>query len=244
MTLHTFPILIPLALAAGLLAFPSAAAAQAGDDTAAIGVVGGVASGGNDTHGAVGGQVLFPLTGRVDVEVTGLYLDRGPATTAAVLGGNLVVNLTPRGGRFTPYLLGGAGVYHVEFDLEAPRYLGPISGVAPAGATYCPGTGARSGPGFGAPSWSGSGTCTGSGYWAVGDLPTFYARRLGTLTVPPGLRWDARDFTDPAISLGGGIDVHLAGPWHLRPDARVLLVLRGGRTHSIGLFTAAFAYRF
>lgn len=82
------------------------------------------------------------------------------------------------------------------------------------------------------------------GYWGVGALPPFYARRLGALDFPRGGRWGARDFTDPALSLGGGLRFNVSERVMVRPDARALVVFSDGDTHTIGVFVVHVGYRF
>lgn len=228
----------------GLSLVPAPALGQADGSPVTLSATGGIATGAADTHGAVGGTVVFDVTDRLGLEGSVLYLDRGPATYGVAASGNLVVSLVSRRERLVPYALGGFGVYHAGFDLQAPRYLGPIGPGIGAGSTYCPGMGGNRGPGYGAPSWAGTGTCQGTGYWAVGDLPEFYARRLGSLPVPANREWGRRSFTDPAFSVGGGLNIRLTNHWQLRPDARALIVIRNGHTHTLGVYTVSAGYRF
>ena len=55
-----------------------------------------------------------------------------------------------------------------------------------------PGSGVRPGPGTGF--GPGTGTCAAAvaGYWGVGQMPGFYARRLGPMGVPVGGAWETR----------------------------------------------------
>jgi hypothetical protein len=92
----------------------------------------------------------------------------GASDTGAALGGSLLVNLHER------VLIEGQGMYVDRGDgADAWHAVRPGSGVCPAPGS---GFGLGVGPGFG----SGSRTCPASagGYWRVGALPTFYARRL------------------------------------------------------------------
>ena len=236
---------IPAIGALALMWLASAASAQTSYPTVEIAAGGGVANGSADTHGTVGATASVELSDRVAVEGAFDYFERGPATSAFALTGNLRFNLLT-GRRVTPFVVGGGGLYHTDFDLDDPRYLGPVGANARAGSLYCTGMQGRTGPGFGAPSWAGTGTCPAgaAGYWAVGDLPNFYARRLGTLTVPAGGQWGHRTFTDPAVTVGGGLTVHLTDHWALRPEGRALIVFRNSHSHALGVYGVSLGYRF
>jgi hypothetical protein len=82
------------------------------------------------------------------------------------------------------------------------------------------------------------------GYWGVGDLPNFYARRLGPLAFPRSGAWDRQNFTDPALNVGGGVRFNLSERLMLRPDARALVAFGEGRTHTLGVFVVNVGYRF
>lgn len=130
-----------------------------------------------------------------------------------------------------PYLAGGGGVYRASFDLDDPRYPGRF--------------GQQMGPQFGpgmmfdpAAFGAGDGVCP------CGELPQFYARRLGSLVVPASGVWGVRTFADPAVSFGGGARLELTERLFLRPDARVLVVAAAGDTYTLGLVTIQVGYRF
>lgn len=53
-----------------------------------------------------------------------------------------------------------------------------------------------------------------------------------------------RSFTDPAVSVGGGIKVDLGSRLSPRPHARALVVTSGGDTYAVGLFTVNSGCRF
>ncbi len=82
------------------------------------------------------------------------------------------------------------------------------------------------------------------GYWGVGALPNFYARRLGPLVFPPGGTWETRTFTDPVATIGGGVRFNVRERLMIRPDVRALVVLADGHTHTLGVFVVHIAYRF
>jgi hypothetical protein len=231
-------VLVALSLAA------TTAMAQTESRVAVSGSV-GAATDRADTGVAAGGALLFDVHERVSLEGQGTYLKRGKGADAFNLSGSVLVNLRPAGDAIVPYGAVGAGVYHVSFDLDQPRFLGPAGTQFGAGSSVCPapgsGFGFGPGPGFG----SGSATCTGNvGYWGVGALRSFYARRLGALPFPRGGTWGSRDFTDPVVNVGGGVRFNVTDRLMVRPDARALLVLAEGETHTVGVFVVHVGYRF
>ena len=216
------------------------------DPRAAVSASVGVGSGSSDTGVAVGGALLFDVHERLSVEGQGIYLGRGKGADAFTAGGAVLFNVLPGGESLVPYAAVGGGVYHASFDLANPRFLGPVGAQFGGGSTVCAapgrGFGFGPGPGFGA----GTGTCpaTGAGYWGVGALPTFYARRLGPLAFPPGGAWETRAFTDPAVTIGGGVGFNVSERLMIRPDARALVILADAQTHTLGVFVVHIAYRF
>jgi hypothetical protein len=78
----------------------------------------------------------------------------------------------------------------------------------------------------------------------VRQMPMFYANRLGSMVVPADGRWGRRSFSDPTVSLGGGVRVDVSKKVYVRPDARALLVLGGGDTYTVGSFLVSLGYRF
>ncbi len=80
-----------------------------------------------------------------------------------------------------------------------PRFLGPVGTQFSPGSTVCASPGLGFGRGPGAGFGAGTGTCpaTAVGYWGVGAMPDFYARRLGPLAFPAGRSRDGRRPTSP-----------------------------------------------
>lgn len=233
-----------LLVLAALSLSATAAIAQTDSRVAVSGSI-GAATDSADTGVAAGGALLFDVHERISLEGQGTYLRRGEGADAFNVSGSVLINLLPAGEAIVPYGAVGAGIYHVSFDLDRPRFLGPAGTQFGAGATVCPapgsGFGFGPGPGFG----SGSGTCTGNaGYWGVGALPNFYARRLGALPFPRGGTWGSRDFTDPVVSVGGGVRFNVTDRVMIRPDARALIVFAEGETHTVGVFVVHVGYRF
>jgi hypothetical protein len=75
-------------------------------------------------------------------------------------------------------------------------------------------------------------------------MPGFYARRLGPVGIPVGGAWETRSFTDPAVSIGGGLRVNVSERLRVRPDIRTLVVFADAKTHTIGVFGVQLGYRF
>jgi len=233
------------AIVAALLLTTSTAFAQPDSRLAVSGAV-GAATDSADTGLAAGAAILFDAHERIALEAQGAFLTRGEGANAFTVGGSVLVNLLPAGRPIVPYLAVGGGLYHVSFDLDRPRFLGPTGPQFAAGSTVCAAPGTGFGPGAGPGFGSGGGTCTANvaGYWGVGALPQFYARRLGPLSFPRGGDWGTRSFTDPAVNLGGGLRFDVTDRLMIRPDARALVVFGDGKTHTLGVFVVHVGYRF
>lgn len=215
--------------------------------TAPLAVTGhvGAATDSNDTGIAVGGAIQFDLHPRLTIEGEGTYFQRGRGSDAVGLAGSLLINLLPASDPIVPYAAVGAGMYHVSFDLDSNRYLGTAGMQFPAGTMLCASPGTGYGFGHGPMFGSGTAACTNTaGYWGVGAMPAFYGGRMGVLTMPAGGMWGTRSFTDPAITLGGGVRVNLTDRVVLKPDARVWLVMGDGDTQAMGVFTLHVGVRF
>jgi hypothetical protein len=178
----------------------------------------------SDTGAALGGSFLHNLTGRLSLEGTAAYLDRGTGASALHVNASLLVHLLPQTSKYVPYFSGGGGVYRASFDLDDPRYLGE----------FVQQMGPRFGPGM---MFDPAAFGAGEGVCPCGELPQFYLRRLGSMVVPASGVWGERSFTDPAVSFGGGARLELTPRLFLRPDARALVVAAEGDTFTVGLFT-------
>jgi hypothetical protein len=212
----------------------------------AVSFIGGAGSTSSATGVALGGSWLFDLNDRASLEAQGTYLDRGAGADALNVGGSLLVNLLSAGDRVVPYAALGGGVYRSSFDLANPAMLGPVGAQFAQGSVVCPAPGTGMGPGPGAGFGPGTGTCPGAvaGYWGVGQMPGFYAHRLGPMSVPAGGAWETRSFTDPAVSVGGGLRFNVNEHVMVRPDVRALVVFADGETHTLGVFGVQLGYRF
>ena len=170
----------------------------------------------------------------------------GAGTDAVSVNGSLLVNLVSARERLVPYAAVGGGSYRTSFDLADPAFFGPNQHQFGPGSLVCPAPGTGIGPGPGSGFGAGTGTCPGTaaGYWGVGQMPDFYARRLGPMAVPSGGAWDTHSFTDPAVSIGGGLRFNVHEHLMVRPDVRALVVFADGETHTLAVFGVQLGYRF
>jgi hypothetical protein len=83
-----------------------------------------------------------------------------------------------------------------------------------------------------------------SGDQAAGPMPMFYARRYGRMTAATGGRRHMPGFTDPAVSVGGGMRLDLTSRLYVRPDVRAVTIFGGGDTYTVGSATVSVGYRF
>lgn len=232
--MNTHTRLIVIALFVALL--PTFANAQG---RTSLAIVPGVSTGSSDTGVAIAGAISFDLSDRATVEGTVGVADRGPAARAGYAIGGLLLHLLPSSHRAVPYVAVGGGLYRARFDLNHRRFFGGM------GSTYAPGTAmtplTTGMHGFGMMA-GGSNQALGTFY--PGQMPTFYAGRMGAMSVPANNAWGMRDFTDPAVVIGGGVTIGLTEHMFLRPDARALLIFGDGDRHTIGLVTVGLGYRF
>lgn len=186
----------------------------------------GLSSGSSHMAGAaVGGTLVRDLGSRLALEATGSFLSRGMGANGLNLSASLLVNLRPGREKAVPYLAAGGGVYRASFDRGNSRFTGPM-GYGMMGGAGMMGVGPYD-----------------AGQWNYGQMPMFYGNRMGPAG-QEGRAYGHRSFTDPAVSVGGGIKVDLGSRLSLRPDARALVVASGGDTYTVGLFTVNFGYRF
>jgi hypothetical protein len=235
-------------VAAGAIALLGSTALAQSDfaPRTAVSFVGGAVSTRSTTGMALGGSWLFDLNNRASVEAQGTYLDRGAGANALNVSGSVLVNLLSARERVVPYAAVGGGVHRSSFDLTNSAMLGPVGSQFGPGSIVCPAPGTGIGPGPGAGFGPGTGMCSGAvvGYWGVGQMPSFYARRLGPMAVPTGGAWASRSFADPALSFGGGLRFNVNERVMVRPDVRALVVFAEGETHTLGVFGVQLGYRF
>lgn len=195
----------------------------------------GLSSGSSDMGGAaVGGTIVRDLGSRLAVEGSGAYLARGMGADGLSLSANLLVHLRSRHEKAVPYLAAGGGIYRASFDMGNSRFYGPMGG-GMMGGSYAGGYGMMGGYSPSSP----------DGPWNFGQMPMFYANRMGNMTYSQdGRFYGQRAFTDPAVSLGGGIRIDVGSKLFLRPDARALVALSNGGSYTVGLFTVSLGYGF
>lgn len=211
-----------------------------------IAIGGGLSAASPGNGAAIGGRLTFDLTDRLAIEADGSHLGRGDGAGAMFGTVSLVVNLLPAGGKTVPYLALGGGLYGASFNMDSERFFGRLSNQFPGGTQMIPiagthGFGMMQGPYSGPSAWTGPWT---GGTFSPNHMPAFYVDRLGQMMVPTNGRWGRRSFTDPAISVGGGIRLDVSPRVHVRPDARALIVIANGSSHTVGVVTIGVGYRF
>jgi len=206
-----------------MLGFSASLAAQTppAPGPVAVSVLGGVTSGGVSTGGTIGGTFTFDVSDRLSIETTGAYLDRGRGADGLYGNAGLLVNLLPAGGKAVPYAAIGGGVYSVNYDLDNPHIMDQIESAVSAGLGSM------------------------AGFRGFGQMPAMYAERLRSMIWPPPHGgWGRQSFTDPAMTLGGGVRLDLSPHLSLRPDARAVVVFGDGRSSTLGMFSLNVGYRF
>lgn len=232
------------------------------DGPVSFGLLGGLSAGAGDTGGGIGAAFAVDLTETFALEARGVYFDRGAGADAFEANGSLLIKLvTTR--RANPYLAIGGGVYRASFNLDNQRFFGmmglgsvpgaqlvPIQGTSSWGVMPGPGmmggwpNTTTWGPGWMMGNFNWNGAVWNGPTFNVRQMPMFYANRLGSMVVPGDGRWGRRSFTDPAVSLGGGVRLDITEKVYVKPDARALLVVGGGDTYTVGSFSVSLGYRF
>jgi len=248
----TFAVMM-LALTSGAAAQVALPAATASPG-AAVSVVGGLSAGSSASGAALGGAFTFDFNDRLALEATGTWLDRGVGSDALHMNVGLLVNLLPAGSRAVPYVAVGGGFYRASFDLDNNRFFGMMDSQYPAGTPMVPlqgmaGYGMMGGGYYGPSGTMGSWNPGTQGAWpgatfTLDQMPMFYADRLGPMSVPQNGMWGMRSFTDPAITVGGGVNANLGDHLFVRPDARALVVFGNGGSYTVGLLSFSLGYRF
>lgn len=201
------------------------------DRPASIGLLGGLSAGAGDAGGTVGVNLAFDVTDRVGVEARGIGSRQGSGQMGMEATGTMLFTIA-RTAKAAPYAAIGGGVYHTSFDLGSQAMFGAM------GSQYSPGTMMTSVAGS-------SGFMMGNGtVYSGSHMPVFYANRLGQMTVPANGSWGMRSFTDPALTLGGGIRFDVSERLYVRPDVRALMVFGNGDRLTLSTMTLALGYRF
>ena len=229
MRLHSVLVLGCAALPA--VASAEEAGARAGTEKTAVYFQAGYSPSSWHMGGAaLGGVLVRDLTSRLSAEASASYLGRGMGSNGLSASAALLVHLRPSHEKAVPYLAAGGGFYRASFDMGNPRFSGAMN----MGGSMMNGLEMMGGPGS-----TGAGT-----YWNYGQMPHFYGARLADQPGRQEPYYGQRSFTDPVLSLGGGIRIDLGSRLYLRPDARALVVASSGETSTYGLFTVNFGYRF
>lgn len=200
-----------------------------------------------EIQAALGATATFELTRRVAVVGDLDYYSHASWATTIAATGAVSIAVGPGGwsAAAAPYVFAGGGFHRLSADLGSSHVFGPVGSQAQAGDLFCPapgkGRGQGPGPGFG------EGPCAtdpGVGFWGVNELPDFYARRLGPVAVPANREWPSHAWNDGVMTAGGGIRLVSAGGFLVQPEARIWVVLAGGRARTSGLIGASIGYRF
>lgn len=227
----TFRLAI-VAIACLFLATSAGAQQVSGEShTVVVGALGGLSVGSSDAGPALGATLTIDLGHRLGLEGRGVFFGNAHGNEGFELSGALLVDLVEASRRTVPYIAVGGGLYHARLDLDDRRVFGGMTSEFPAGTWLVPQAG-------------GFGMMGGGSTVAVGHMSSFYANRLGAMQVPANGMWGMRRFTDPAMSLGGGLRLDVGEHLSLRPDLRVHLVMRNGDTTTVGTFSLGFGYRF
>ena len=201
------------------------------DRPASIGLLGGLSAGSGDAGGSIGLNLAFDVTDRIGVEARSMGSRQGSGQMGMEATGTMLFTIA-RTAKAAPYAAIGGGVYHTSFDLGSQAMFGAI------GSQYGPGTMMTSVAGS-------SGFMMGNGtVYNVSQMPAFYANRLGQMTVPANGSWGMRSFTDPALTVGGGIRFDVGERLYVRPDIRALMVFGNGDRLTLSTMTLALGYRF
>lgn len=177
--------------------------------------LGGASAGSGNAGAAAGLTIGYDFSERVSLEGRGVYLDRGPGQMALDLNASLLMHLVT-GRKVAPYVAVGGGLYRAMFDSGNQRSFGMMGGLI----------------------------STNDMSVTYGQMPMFYARRMGTVTAPGDGRWHMQGFTDPALNFGGGVNIALTNSLYVRPDVRALMIVGGGDTYTIGSATFSLGFRF
>lgn len=211
-----------------------------------LGLLGGVSAGSGDAGGSAGAVLTFDASDRIAVEARSVFLQRGSGAHGLELTGTALLSIAPSA-RATPYIAIGGGLYRASFALGDDRLFGQMGSQFASGTRFVP-LGGMSGFGM----MTGGTTFTG-GVWAdpwtgptftASQMPMFYANRLGQMTIPSDGRWMMRSFTDPALTVGGGIRFDVTSRVYVKPDVRALVVFGGGDRTVLTTMVVGLGYRF
>ncbi len=198
---------------------------------------GGVSAASGDSGGAMGALVTANFTDRLALEVAGTFSMSHGGRDNQALTASLLFNLAPRIEPAIPYLAAGIGVSRSSFDLDMMGF-GRFFTENPGYSRMM----AFPGGGFGM--MQGTNVATTGPRFDGGNIPNFYAQRMGTLSTRSDGRFGMRSFLDPAFSLGGGVQITVGQHFVVRPDVRALITLANGDRRTVGIVTLGLGYRF
>ncbi len=195
----------------------------------------------------LGGALVLDLSERVAVEVTGSWLAARRGSDGVTLGGSVLLNLLRGEPKAMPFVSLGAAVVRTSFDMDSAEFLGRMAGAFGPGATMVPFQGSphggmMQGPYAGPNYWTGA--WTNGPTVDLSSMPMFYQQRLGPMQIGADGRWGMRSFTDPALSVGGGVRFGVSERFYVRPDVRALILMADGDRDTIGMFTVAVGMTF
>ena len=235
-----------LLLAAGTVAAQSSVQPGTISRPASVSFLGGVSAGSNDAGPSTGGVLAFDVTDRLAVEGRGIYMQRGSGAHGLEVTGTMLLTIA-RTRKAAPYVALGGGLYRADFDLGNDRFLGRMTSEFAPGTRFVPVEGMH---GFG---MMNSGMTFNGNIWTDGwtgpvftnsQMPMFYANRVGQMSIPSDGRWGMRSFTDPALTLGGGIRFNLTDRLYLRPDVRALIAFANSDRLVLTNMVVGIGYRF
>ena len=238
--------LLAMALLTARAGYAQPPANQPGSGPATVGVLGGFSGGNGHTGGSMGGTLSLDITDHIGLEGRGIFLQRGPGSTGLELTGTMLLTLA-RNQQATPYVAIGGGLYRARFDLGDDHLFGQMASQYAAGTRFVPIRGMtdfgmmNSGMTFNGDLWTEA--WTGSTFTSS-QMPMFYANRLGQMTIPPDGRWGMRTFTDPALTLGGGIRLTVTDRISIRPDVRALVAFADSDRLVLTTMTVGVGYQF
>lgn len=195
-----------------------------------LAAIGGLSAGQGDAGASLGGTLAFDLTDRIAVEARGIHGTRGSGENGTEFSATMLFTIA-RTTRATPYVAVGGGMYRSSFNLGDPRFFGMMNGQYAAGTPFValqgmPGYAMMGvGTNYSGMMWQGAWTRQ---TFTTSQMLMFYADRLRPMMVASNGQWGTRTFTDPALSIGGGLKVNLTSRVYLSPDVRGLFVFSSG----------------
>lgn len=232
-------------LAAGPVAAQSSDAPGATSGPVSAGLLGGVSAGSGDAGASAGGVLTFDASDRIAVEARSVFLQRGSGMHGLELTGTALMTIVPST-RAAPYIAIGGGLYRASFALGDERLFGRMGSQFASGTPFVPVRGMGFGMMTGGMTFTGgvwTDTWTGPTFTAS-QMPMFYANRLGQMTIPSDGRWMMRSFTDPVLTVGGGIRFNVTNRVYVRPDVRALVVFAGADRQVLTNMVVGLGYRF